>query len=153
MKYYIATRLENAAGHNALRDLLNGAGHKLTYDWTRHGSVKDKGRAVLAQVAENEIEGVREADFVVALLPGGRGTHTEIGAALALGKPTIIHDSDARTDIDGAFSYGAATCSFYHHPLALKLQGSSPLAEDVEGVLLYGPCSSLIEIWRRKIGK
>ena len=72
MKYYIATRLENHAAHNELRDELTKLGHEITYDWTTHGPVWRSGVKVIAQTAVAEMEGVRSADFVIVLLPGGR---------------------------------------------------------------------------------
>jgi len=44
------------------------------------------------------------------LLPGGYGTHVEIGAALALGKPVILHAPDRKT-LDSPYP-----CPFHHHP-------------------------------------
>jgi nucleoside 2-deoxyribosyltransferase len=44
-----------------------------------------------AKIALAELAGVREADVLIVLLPGGYGTHVEIGAALGLGKPVILH--------------------------------------------------------------
>ena len=44
-----------------------------------------------ADLAVAEITGIRHADVMIVILPGGRGTHVEIGAALAMGKPVIIH--------------------------------------------------------------
>ena len=52
---------------------------------------KDTGPDGYADTALAEIAAVREADVLVVLLPGGYGTHVEIGAALALGKPVILH--------------------------------------------------------------
>lgn len=82
MNVYIATGLDNAAAHNRLRDLLAAQGVGLTYDWTTHGSVWQRGRAEIREVAALEADGVRHADLVIALLPGGRGTHAEIGIAI-----------------------------------------------------------------------
>jgi nucleoside 2-deoxyribosyltransferase len=50
-----------------------------------------------ATIALAELAGIREADVLLVLLPGGCGTHVEIGAALALGKPVIIHAPDRAT--------------------------------------------------------
>lgn len=109
MKIYIASRLENYLQVQALRDALRADGHTITYDWTLHGSVQGQGEARLREVASNEINGVRDADLVVVLLPGGRGTHAELGAANVLGKPVIIFStSDESFD-----AYEASTCAFY----------------------------------------
>ena len=77
MKYYIATSIKRAKEHNLIRDALNEFGHQITYDWTVHGSVKNTSLELLKKVGQAEIEGVKYADFMVVLLPGGNGTHPE----------------------------------------------------------------------------
>lgn len=129
MRYYIATRLERAGDHNQLRDALGARGHEITYDWTTHGPVFRHGLARIREVAQLELEGVLAADFVVVLLPGGRGTHAELGMALATGKPVFLHqtiyDLPDFVDEDGCawprrspdlFEAVAETCAFYHAP-------------------------------------
>lgn len=119
MKYYIACRIEHAANHNLVRDALAERGHDITYDWTAHGHVWSRGLDELQRVASAEILGVAGASFVVALLPGagGKGTHVEIGAALALDKPVFMHSYTP----DVHFAAHPDTCAFYHHPLAVPL--------------------------------
>lgn len=109
MKYYIATKLENHAAHNALRDILNKRGHEITYDWTHHGPVYSHGLERVREVAELEINGVLAADVVIVLWPGGRGTHVEMGAALAQNKPVVFV-----SDIEAHHKATTETCAFYH---------------------------------------
>lgn len=116
MRYYIATGLERYAAHNEVRDELKRDGWTCTYDWTDHGSVKDCGRARIRQVAVNETKGVLDADVVIVLLPGGRGTHAELGMALAAGKPVILH-----SETGDEFRDGSPTCAFYWHPLCRRV--------------------------------
>lgn len=109
MKIYIASKLENYLQVQALRDALIAAGHTITYDWTLHGSVQGQGEARLREVAAAERNGVLQAELVIVLLPGGRGTHAELGMANALGKPVIIFSS-----FNEPFDeYEGATCAFY----------------------------------------
>jgi hypothetical protein len=92
--YYIATTISNWRNHNVVRDLLDAHGHRCTYDWTvnlDHGDLRGKPVEQLQKVAQEEMQGIRDADLVIVLLPGGVGTHAEIGAAYILGKPTIIN--------------------------------------------------------------
>lgn len=96
MKYYIASKLENHAAHNRLRDVLAELGHQITYDWTPHGPVYGSGLDRVREVAELETKGVLDADFVVVLWPGGRGTHVELGMALAADKPVIYSSATCR---------------------------------------------------------
>lgn len=115
IKVYIATGLDNHAEHNQLRDELAKLDVHLTYDWTVHGPVWREGLARIKEVSQLELEGVRNADVVVVIrshVGQGRGTHVELGAALAYGIPVVIL-SKAPTDDFGAVS---STCAFYHHP-------------------------------------
>lgn len=106
MRYYIATTLSNAAQHNYVRDRLAERGFACTYDWTVHGSLQDEpGR--WDEVAEKELDGVIEADVVIVLLPGGKGTHVELGAALALEVPVFLL-AEAETP--------EREVIFHHHP-------------------------------------
>lgn len=116
MKYYIATRLESAARAKRLEHALMAGGHLLTYDWTVHGSVQDEGPVRIREAALAEARGVMTADVVVVLLPGGRGTHVELGMAIAAGKPVILYAEDDLHFEDAA----GRTCAFYHHPLVQR---------------------------------
>jgi hypothetical protein len=137
MKYYLATGLLNAHRAQLVRDHLNAAGHEQTYDWTAHGPVGHKGKNALIAAAVGELEGVQQADVIIALLPGGRGTHAELGMALALGKPVLIWDETCE-----AFPVDDTTCAFYWHPLVVQRQGDVEahikelrwIAEDLAGM-------------------
>ncbi|HXW53853.1 MAG TPA: nucleoside 2-deoxyribosyltransferase [Myxococcota bacterium] len=120
--FYIATSLSRARDHNHVRDALITNGHRITYDWTMHGSVKTSTVERLSEVAHSETDGVLSAEIVVILLPGGYGTHAELGMALALKKKIILHSVDTEV-----FTACEKTCAFYHHRDVLKLV--CPLAE------------------------
>ena len=107
IKLYIAAKLENHEQHNWVRDRLAPFA-TLTYDWTTHGSVKGTSPARTGEVADREMNGVERADAVIVLLPGGRGTHAELGMALAFGKPLGIYSPNPRH-----FEVGPDTCAFY----------------------------------------
>lgn len=113
-KFYIASRLDNAAEVRKLGKMLTKAGWTWTYDWTRHGSIRGDAKK-LKEVAKLEALGVMEANMVIVLLPGGKGTHTELGMAIAAGKRIILNDPTGE-----AFSTGEATCAFYHYPSIMK---------------------------------
>ena len=121
MKYYIATRLENHGEHNRLRDLLKLAGHECTYDWTQSGSVTGDLQRI-SEIAQLEIAGVLSADFVIALWPAGRGTHVEIGAAIARGIPVLFV-----SDVPEHHEACRGTCAFYHHPRVRRFRSISEL--------------------------
>lgn len=131
-RVYIATALERHADHNALRDALAATGRvKISYDWTHHGSVKETGVERIQEVARAEMRGVLEADATVALLPGGRGTHAEIGLALSTGRPLVLV---SRTP-EGHFGCTAETCAFYHGPNTTHLADDLPMATKVQAIL------------------
>lgn len=111
MKFYIATKLENHKAHNNLRDWLKLHGHELTYDWSVHGPVFARGLEVVREVALKEHDGVEAADAVIVLWPGGRGTHVELGMAIALGIPVFLMSS-----VSDHHAATKETCAFYHHP-------------------------------------
>ena len=104
-RFYLATRVDLSARASLLLEALKAQGWERTFAWT--GEI-DPDR--YAETALKEIEGVREADVVIALLPGGRGTHVEIGAALGLGKPVILHAPD-RDSLTKPYP-----CVFHYHP-------------------------------------
>ncbi len=111
MKFYIATSLSRVTAHRVVRNALRTHGHEISYDWTLHGSVKSVSIERLQEVAVLELDGVSEADFVVVLLPGGNGTHLELGFAIARGKKVFLHSEDSLI-----FELGPQTSAFYHHP-------------------------------------
>ena len=139
MKYYIASKLENAAQVRQLKAYLDDLGWEHTYDWTVHGSVQSEGVSRIAEVAANEAEGVLCANVVIVLLPGGRGTHTELGMAIghwqvaealqAAGLVTvenrriIIYSDDPERD----FGTNGTCCAFYHHPLVERVSSWTEL--------------------------
>lgn len=111
MKFYLASGLDNIESARFFRDGLVRSGHVQTYDWTEHGPVAVHGLERIREVAAAELRGVEDADFVVVVLPGGRGTHFEMGAAHAMGKPIFVY-APRHTLVDAH----PDTCAFYHLP-------------------------------------
>lgn len=116
MKFYIATSLSRTTAHHVVRDALKKLEHEISYDWTLHGSVKSISKERLREVASLELDGVADADFVIVLLPGGNGTHLELGFAIARGKKVFLHAEDS-----SVFELGPQTNAFYHHPDVILL--------------------------------
>jgi Nucleoside 2-deoxyribosyltransferase len=116
MKFYIATSHSRVTDHHMVRDTLKKWGHEIAYDWTLHGSVKSVNKERLREVALLDLSGVSQADFVIVLLPGGNGTHLELGFAIATGKRIFLHTEDPL-----AFELGPQTNAFYHHPDITRL--------------------------------
>lgn len=99
-------------------EVLRRNGHEQTYDWTTHGDIRHEGAERMSEVAFNELRAVRDAELVVALLPGGQGTHTELGVALATrSNKRIILWSETGDE----FAFDNRTCTFYFHPAAERV--------------------------------
>lgn len=122
--FYIAARLENANLVKKVRDRLVHEGWNITHDWSIEGSVTGTTEA-LRRAAWDELRGVRTADAVIVLLPGGRGTHVELGAALILNLPVLVWAPD-----DLLLGVDRDTCAFYH--LAKLRHGGSAVEAAVE---------------------
>ena len=119
MKFYIATSLLRAKDHNIVRDALLDLGHTITYDWTTHGNVKCTTIENLKRVSQNELLGVKKADILIVLIPGGQGTHVELGAALATNKKIILLSQEEKY-----FLPCKDTCAFYHDPNCIHVVSS-----------------------------
>lgn len=106
MNYYIGSGFYNIENVRRLRDLLSAQGHTHTYDWTlntRADSVD-----ALRDIGEKERDAIKASDFVVILLPAGKGSHVELGIAIGSGVPVFIHDTtDSMTNFE-------TTSTFYH---------------------------------------
>ena len=118
MRFYIATSLNNAAYASRLAEVLKARGHEHTYDWTAHGDIRREGDVRMGEVAFNELRAVRDAELVVVLLPGGKGTHTELGMAIATrsNKGIILWSADGEE-----FNFDERACTFYFHPSVERL--------------------------------
>lgn len=117
MNYYIASGLENAQRVRFAAEAL--CAHTRTYDWTTHGDIRTHGPERMRTVAGSELAAVLDADLVLVLLPGGKGTHTELGAALASYRPSrrLIVWSETGVEFDaGCGSTHPSVCAFYFHP-------------------------------------
>lgn len=109
-KIYIASSIHNVEMVRAVDKRLVDAGASITYRWHEHGYITDK--TLWPSIAEAEANGVLSADNVLVLLPGGFGTHVEIGIALGSGKKVILYayNDKAWTDASGKI------CIFHHYP-------------------------------------
>ena len=120
MKFYIASRLENVEQVQYLAGKLKAAGWIHTYDWTIHGSIREPDIDTLREIGQKEFDGVREADIVVILTPQGRGTHTELGMAMALGKRIYLCHTD-----NTYFKCDENTTAFYWLPGVIQIIGTT----------------------------
>ena len=128
MKFYIASKLENYEQVNYLANKLKSAGWSHTYDWTVHSPVKEISIEILKEVGRMEYNGVKEADVVIVLSPQGRGTHTELGMAIAFNKRTYLCHYD-----NTYFNCDENTSAFYWLPQVEQLIGS---IDDIADMLI-----------------
>jgi len=119
MKFYIASKLENYEQVKKLASLLKLSGWEHTYDWTVHGSAKETDIETLRSIGQKEHDGVKSADIVIVLTPQGRGTHVELGMAIAFEKIVYIRHWD-----DKYFQCDDNTSAFYWLPNVHHFVGS-----------------------------
>ncbi|WP_027963740.1 nucleoside 2-deoxyribosyltransferase [Halalkalibacillus halophilus] len=115
-KFYIASSLKNInTVREVSQDLVN-RGFNHTYDWT----LNDKASTLeeLKTIGQLEKEAVKEADFVIVLLPAGKGSHIELGIALGQGKKVYLYSPNSEV-------YNVETTStFYHIPEVEIFEGT-----------------------------
>jgi nucleoside 2-deoxyribosyltransferase len=116
-RFYLATRKDRATEADAISNELKDYGWERTLTWSDQAHADSESHAALAQA---ELRAVTEADVLIVMLPGGYGTHVEIGAALALGKPIVLHAPDQKT-LETPYP-----CVFHYHP-RIKLLVSESL--------------------------
>lgn len=90
MKIYVAAKFEEKQLVKEVQAALVKAGHTITHDWTNKPAT--------------DLNGVREADLLVLLLPPAGGeSMIELGAALALDKHVLLVLSSMDAGIDNVF--------------------------------------------------
>lgn len=125
IRVYVATSYARRCIARAFMDVLEARGFIITYDWTRHEELELAGEDGRARIAIVDLEGVRRADVFVALLPGGLGTHTELGAALGGSKPCLVVAHDAK------YLEGDHPLPFYWAPGVTRLVGPEAIHDAV----------------------
>jgi hypothetical protein len=106
LKFYIASSLKNKEKVSILANHLKENGFIHTYEWTLNSNVDTIEK--LAQIGEFEKKAVIDSDFFILLLPGGFGSHTELGMATASDKRIYIY-----TETNDPFN-PEKTTTFYH---------------------------------------
>jgi nucleoside 2-deoxyribosyltransferase len=89
MKFYIASGLQNKEKVQYVAAKIKSWGYSHTYDWTQNDNVNSLDQ--LKTIGEAERVGVLHADILILLLPGGKGTHIELGMALASKKRVYLY--------------------------------------------------------------
>ena len=118
MRFYIASSIHNQDNVSELARVMKSRGHEHTYDWTEHGDIRGNGERAMGEAAFNELRAVRDAELVLVLLPGGAGTHTELGVAIATrsNKRIVVWSETGEEFLDPE-----RTCTFYYHPCVERI--------------------------------
>lgn len=118
MKFYIGSGLKNHELVNYYSKTLEKSGWEHTYNWTKNLNNKETIED-LKEISKLEQEGIIASDIVIILLPAGRGTHVELGMALALNKKIFLcSDTEDEFNIEN-------TVGFYQLPSIVKLVGTA----------------------------
>jgi nucleoside 2-deoxyribosyltransferase len=130
-RFYLATRKDRATEAATIVAGLKALGWERTFDWSNR---QDDSIAGYCDTAVAELAAVRAADALLVLLPGGYGTHVEIGVALALDIPIIIHAPD-RKALETPYP-----CVFHYHPSVKLLVSDTVDVKAVISLLSTVPC-------------
>lgn len=118
MKFYIGSGFKNCELVNYYSKVLQENGWKHTYNWTKNISnnptVED-----LIKYSKLEQNAIIDADVIIILLPAGRGTHIELGMALALNKKIFLCSAS-----EDEFSI-ENTVNFYQLPQIKRVVGDA----------------------------
>lgn len=144
MKFYIGSSLHNAELVNDYSRILEKNGWEHTYNWTKNinGNITAED---LVRYAEAERQGIAEADVVIILLPAGRGSHIELGMAIALQKKIFLCSA---TQEEFILEH---TVSFYELPGIVKLVGT--VGENVERIWQWHNDNLLQHLTDRRVTK
>lgn len=127
MKFYLASGFQNKKAVNYVSEKLIAAGCVQTYDWTKNDRASTLEE--LKVIGEAEKNAIVESDIVVILLPGGKGSHIELGIAIGQRKKIFLYSADEKVnDFD-------TTSTFYHLPEVEQVIGT--LDELVERICGY----------------
>lgn len=118
MKFYIGSGMKNCELVNYYAKTLEQTGWKHTYNWAKNIN-GDETIEDLVEYSKLEQQGIIDSDVVVILLPAGRGTHIELGMALALNKKIFLcSETKEEFDIKN-------TVNFYQLPCIVRLVGTA----------------------------
>lgn len=118
MKFYIGSGMKNCELVNYYSKILEENGWKHTYNWAKNIN-GDETIEDLIEYSKFEQQGIIDSDVVIILLPAGRGTHIELGMALALNKKVFLcSETKEEFSIEN-------TVNFYQLPDIVRLVGTA----------------------------
>ena len=116
MNFYVASSFQNKKVVNEVSLLLKQLGWHHTYNWTQSERVTSL--EALQKIGMLEKQAIANSDVVVVILPGGKGSHIELGLAIAWGKKIFLYSPDLE-----ALNM-QTTSTFYHLPGVQICEGS-----------------------------
>lgn len=129
---FIIARFKDGALFEELRDELAKMDIVLSHDW--YTPMKDRQRSrqsdSRARALVADIKGIREAEYVISLLPRGNDSFVEIGAAIMAEKPVILVSCHGMNDM-----------GYAEHPLVIARPQPSDgpvslLAETIKTIIM-----------------
>lgn len=93
MKFYIGASFKNCNLVNQISQDLINQGWVHTYNWANE-IVEEETEEDLIRFTKLEKDGIANADVIIIFLPAGRGTHVELGYALAKNKQIFLYSTD-----------------------------------------------------------
>ena len=115
-KFYVASGFKNKEIVRYVSQYLKNKGFIHTYDWTQNKRASTFEN--LKEIGHQERNAVLESDFIIVILPGGKGSHIELGIALGQGKKIYLYSPD------GELNNLDTTSTFYHLPEVNKCYGT-----------------------------
>lgn len=115
-KFYVASSFKNIDLVRDVSNQLKGKGYIHTYDWTKNERASTIQE--LKEIGIKQKNAVLETDFIIVLLPAGKGSHIELGIALGQGKTIYLYSEN--DDVNNF----KLTSTFYHLPNVKKCIGT-----------------------------
>lgn len=116
LKFYVASSFKNKEQVQYVSHELTMKGFVHSYDWTKNE--RPSTLEALTEIGTKEKDAVMNSDVVIVLLPGGKGSHIELGMAIAAKKKVFLYSPD--NEIDDL----ALTSTFYQLPEVQKVIGT-----------------------------
>ena len=117
MKFYIGSGFKNFELVNIISEKLINLGHIHTHNLAKN-IIENETIEDMIRASELEKQAIIDSDVVIIILPAGRGTHIELGMALALNKKVYLYSKDGKDfELEN-------TVNFYEIPEITKVIGS-----------------------------
>lgn len=117
MNFYIGASMKNGELVNYVAKKLITNGWKHTYNWAEN-LLEEESIDDMTKFAILEKQGVADANVVIIILPAGKGSHVELGMALALNKKIYLYSETGKE-----FEPENASC-FYQTPGITRIIGN-----------------------------